>query len=53
MQFPMDLTSHLHIHYIANDSCACEYFKTHNNEPNFVDKKKPRNYPVHELLNAP
>jgi hypothetical protein len=23
-QFPVDLTSHLHTHYIANDLCACE-----------------------------
>jgi hypothetical protein len=26
----LDLTSHLHTHYIAYDSCACEYFKSHN-----------------------
>jgi hypothetical protein len=26
----VDSTLHLYTHYIANDSCACEYFKTHN-----------------------
>jgi hypothetical protein len=31
MQFPVDSTSHLHTHYIANNSCAWEYFKNHNN----------------------
>jgi hypothetical protein len=30
MQFHVDSTSHLYIHYIANDLCACKYFKTHN-----------------------
>jgi hypothetical protein len=39
----MDSTSHLHTYYIGNDSCAYEYFKTHNTtclEPNWFGWKE-------------
>jgi len=46
--FPVDSTSHLHTHYIANDSCACEYSLKHTSAtPIYYNHKQ--NHQVHQI----